>query len=138
MSTFGSRLRQFRKSLNGGKMSQKEFADSIGEGIKQSNISQWESDFAVPYGKNLLAIKQRYPELNFEWLETGIGVMKTKLVKRYPNSEEDEDVNDKRTQKVSESEVQYLKTIIEQNNTIIELQSQLLKEKEKRETKKVH
>lgn len=121
METFGQRLKYFREEM---RLTQSEFAEKLGYGTTQTMISKWERiNKKVYLAKNLVLIKKAFPQLNDDWLSSGIGEYKPQ-----PKTYTFEELT---PPKVNESTVEYLKTIIEQKDKIISLQEQLLKAKDK-------
>ena len=70
---FGLRLKEFRKSTG---KNQVEFAETIGHGTSQANVSSWERG-SFPDGQNLELIFRTFPTLNKDWLVSGKGPMLT-------------------------------------------------------------
>lgn len=69
MGTYGSRLKEFRIYKQ---LSQQEFAEMCDS--SQANVTQWETNRNKPSGK-IINIQKAFPDLNIDWLETGIGEM---------------------------------------------------------------
>lgn len=126
MSTYGSRIEALRKYKDKRK-TQEEFANELGFNVTQTLVSKWEKiTEEVYYGKNVLIFKTRFPNLNEKWLQTGEGEMWLDRSHEYRFEE-------KPTYTVSESEVQYLRLLLEEKEKVIKLQDMLLSEREKRE-----
>jgi transcriptional regulator with XRE-family HTH domain len=74
MNNFGDRLKIFRDKKG---LTQDEFAEKCGKDstgnfyINQSNMHQWEKNLSQPSGKKAKALKRGFPDLNYDWLETG-------------------------------------------------------------------
>jgi transcriptional regulator with XRE-family HTH domain len=66
----GDRLKLLRKQLG---LKQKEFAEVLG--VRNVSISEYERNSYTPNYAFLCHLKEKYPEINLDWLVTGEGSM---------------------------------------------------------------
>ena len=67
-NTFKERIKSLRKHVG---LTQKEFTEKTG--ITQSSFSKYENGLRFPEYDFFLKIHKTFPEINIEWLITGLG-----------------------------------------------------------------
>jgi transcriptional regulator with XRE-family HTH domain len=109
----GRRLAIFRNQFL--RLTQKEFAARMG--TTQANISQIENGLCLPSGNYIEQLVKTYPELNLNWVFSGIGKM-------ILSTQDDSPIVQPELKKC-EAEVRELKerifSLMDSNNTLIAL-----------------